>query len=924
MSRDSLNDITFKSISVKSSPTSDFSEIANSTRAQEIFGSMSINQSIFGSGGMNGFIILNDANPELAAIEFPSLSNILKSGTYIRFSFSTTNPDSSDNRETLVENLTFYVYNVSLISNIAPGTISPASSSSQSVSYRLEFASFESSMVNFREFPEFKNEGYIGKIAHIPKDDDDQKDNNQVSFINDVANTFGYFSPSTNNDEDDTSSNEINTCTEPPVIVETQNGVYFKPNQTSYPWGKPNGIPTLLDLIKACTNYAVPLGEPTNPSYVFFQDFTKWNFVPIGGSSGLKATRLDNGVDGESFHRYVFSNDENIFRRAESFKVETEADLLELQENGAFSGSYDCVEPNYRGIYSNIVVDANTPGKDTVDIINPGIRQNAYYHDFMSSGSHLKCTVVDYSYRDDFFTPIGGSEKEEEDIEYESNGILMSNEPIIDLNNADFFQRDFAPLDDPVYGYFNENYLNKPYLTDTESYSVSHGRDDKFMWQTMFDLTSLPFNTNPETGEIGIFDVVTKVKNPARKAKLAYSLLKDLKEQWNRYRHTICCDSDSPDEFMAMLVGFQSAEENVYIGDDPQGGTEDELLQQIFAPFGLTGPKGTTHPNLYRYAFVEVEVWPRQLIKILGDATDRIPEEFRDEYDSYFDYVSQKLDINPATGPYRDNICSEDRHTIFIPSGITGFTEDDDGNNTIPLDGKYLGVTFEFGLPHMNENEKLFMINAPQEVFVVPVEGGKQGLFTAYNMNELVNNKAFTNAGINELGYDYPEGFNLMPIGGMTAGLNLNGKESCPAEAFGEEPVVLPETYMGTVVKMKAIRESELNTIRATTTVDTDYDGPIIEDNPDASDTDKLLFLVNSIFGTENLPDPFCGSASQLFYFEVDDKTGKSLPVIIEREDKEERPNILDPAKPQSRKEEENTVYMFSAENDHDGRCALT
>jgi len=143
MSRDSLNDITFKSIAIKvaGDPDAEFIEIANSTRAQEIFGSMSINQSIFGSGGMSGFIILNDPNPDEAALPFVSLSRVLKSGSYIRLSFATTNPEF-DNAETSVENLTFYVYNVSIISNISPGTISPASSSSQSVSYRLEFASF--------------------------------------------------------------------------------------------------------------------------------------------------------------------------------------------------------------------------------------------------------------------------------------------------------------------------------------------------------------------------------------------------------------------------------------------------------------------------------------------------------------------------------------------------------------------------------------------------------------------------------------------------------------------------------------------------------------------------------------------------------------------------------------------------------------
>lgn len=913
--RETINDISFKDISIRppvpagglAGNGNPFISIANNTRAQEIFGSMSINQSIFGSGGMDGFVLLNDPNPDEASINQPSISTLAKSGSYIKFSFSTINEEGN---ETSVDDLIFYVYNVSIVSNISPGTVGAASASSQRVTYRLEFVSYESSMANFRDLSELETRGYIGKIAHVAEDQDDTN----VSFIDDVANTLGYFSPTP---EEEQSGNIVNTCIEPPIMVETQNGVWFKPNQTSYPWGKPNGIPTLLEMVRACLNYAVPQNEPSNPSYVFFQDFKNWNFVPIGGSNGLRELRLSQGTDRDTYHRYTFTNDQNFYRRAESFKLEKDIDLLDLQGSGAFSGSYDCVEPDWRGIYNNISIDIDEsdPEQDPVDVINPGIRQNAYYHDFMSSGSHLKCSDVSYTYRNDFFTAIDSGDDGE--IEYESNGVLMSNTPIIDLQNDIFFQRSHAPLNDPVYGYFNENYLNKPYVTDTESYSVSHGREDKFMWQTMFDLTPFPFETNSETNEIGIYDVVTKVKEPLRKNKLAISLLKDLKEQWNRYRYSICCDSDAPDEFMAMLVGYHSAENDVYVGDDPEGGTEDDLLHQVYAPFGMTGPGGTTAPNLFRYSFVEVEVWPRQLIKIMGEASECIPEEFREQYGSYFDYVSQQLDINPSTGPHRDNICSTDQHEMYISSGITG--TNDDGT---PLDPKYLGITFEFGMPHMNEDEKLFMINWPQELFVIPVDGGKKGLFTAYNLNEIVNNIAFTNAGINEMGYDYPEGFDLMPVGGMTAGLNLRGKQSCPAESFGNEPVALPQTYMGRVVKMTAVKGTEFSTLKTEESDGGEYDGPEIPDDPDATVTEKLMYLTNSIFGSENIPTPFCGSTADIKYYKVGEDD-ESVQVDVDRIDLKTRPNILDPAKPQPRSEESETVYLFSVENDHDGRCSI-
>tara|TARA_R100001082_G_C4351416_1_gene154722 strand:- start:689 stop:1459 length:771 start_codon:yes stop_codon:yes gene_type:complete len=256
---------------------------------------------------------------------------------------------------------------------------------------------------------------------------------------------------------------------------------------------------------------------------------------------------------------------------------------------------------------------------------------------------------------------------------------------------------------------------------------------------------------------------------------------------------------------------------------------------------------------------------------------------------------------------------------MYIPSGITGFNEDGTA-----LDPKYLGITFDFGLPHMDENEKLYMINWPQELFVIPVDGGKKGLFTAYNLNEIVNNIAFTNAGINEMGYDYPEGFDLMPVGGMTAGLNLRGKQSCPAGSFGDEPVPIPQTYMGRVVKMTALKANEFSTLRTEGCAgETDYDGPEIPDDADATDSEKLMYLTNSIFGTKNLPTPFCGSVNDIKYYKVG-AGGESVQVNVDRVDLESRPNILDPAKPQPRSEGSETVYVFSVENDHDGRCSIT
>ena len=68
--------------------------------------------------------------------------------------------------------------------------------------------------------------------------------------------------------------------------------------------------------------------------------------------------------------------------------------------------------------------------------------------------------------------------------------------------------------------------------------------------------------------------------------------------------------------------------------------------------------------------------------------------------------------------------------------------------------------------------------------------------------------------------------------------------------------------------------------------------------------------------GTVNLPTTFAGPPSKLYFPSADDK------ITIERSDKKDRP-ISDNAAPQTSKgiTGSQTLFIFTAENDHDGKC---
>ena len=160
-------------------------------------------------------------------------------------------------------------------------------------------------------------------------------------------------------------------------------------------------------------------------------------------------------------------------------------------------------------------------------------------------------------------------------------------------------------------------------------------------------------------------------------------------------------------------------------------------------------------------------------------------------------------------------------------------------------------------------------------------------------------------------GFNYPSGFNLMPIGGMTSG---QGGESDTSTTF------IPPAYMGSVVEMSSINNELVN-------IKTNADAAVIEYTPPEgvveSGPDAVVGILNNIMGTKNLPSTFAGASAELLY--IDPSSGEIKE--FDRDDIEERPKITDDAKPQTvsgdpLEKSQTTVYLFSAENDHDGRCS--
>jgi hypothetical protein len=134
---------------------------------------------------------------------------------------------------------------------------------------------------------------------------------------------------------------------------------------------------------------------------------------------------------------------------------------------------------------------------------------------------------------------------------------------------------------------------------------------------------------------------------------------------------------------------------------------------------------------------------------------------------------------------------------------------------------------------------------------------------------------------------------------------------------------------MGTVVNMTSFRESSLNEIKTQQDVlgnpdaDGGYTGP---SGVTGTSSMRVIGLLNSILGSENLPSIFGGTTLDLSYQEVsEDEDGNEVIEYknVERDDIEDRPDITENASPVPRVDsgEDKILFLFSAENDHDGRC---
>ena len=232
---------------------------------------------------------------------------------------------------------------------------------------------------------------------------------------------------------------------------------------------------------------------------------------------------------------------------------------LQLWYDGAYSSYYELVKPNYNDPYFN-------------------------YLNFASTHSTEHIT---YDYHQD---PWGGVEDGGRVAEHKLLPDSIDTSPKIHTRR--FYD------ENGLYGYFSNPYNAPQYnLIDTMGSMDTNGKygptNGGANWRTMFDQTDL-------SGEI-LYKIQKEIKKPMRESGAfgRYIKMVDVKERWEIYKNSICCESEETQAaekfaFLAIIDGAKKIS-----GDDGRGG-------------------------IYEYSWREVEFWPRDrlLEEEMGDVIE--------------------------------------------------------------------------------------------------------------------------------------------------------------------------------------------------------------------------------------------------------------------------------------------------------------
>jgi len=686
-----------------------------------IFESLGIQESIT-QNGISGVLMFRETG------QFGDYFNII-GNEYVHINFESPGIEKSDH------DLTFCIDNVTFLGDEAIDALDGPSGRA-GVGWQVDFISCENFLLNWEEL-DYMDTDFIGPIAG-----DD-------GFVNRMATK--YFNPG---------AHDFSKSKKDMDIEKTYNSVWLKKNQNMYPWGKEVHAPNLGNLMNNLAENSVTDDDQMGVNYLFYADFDGWHFKSIrsmikesagyffgmfGGPREYIIT--DTDIDEEEWNNH---GDPRII----SHSAGSDYDHLRLWNEGAYSSYYELVRPDYEDPYF-----------DYIDFTTQ--------HSSPSTMSGLDGTaigwgarkIIDYDYHRDADLwgeqNVGGRVEKYKLLHEEVKTEINKKDP----NNIDKKSR--RKYDESgLYGYFQSpySYYNEKSLDFLGSSALQgkHGKQNDILWQTMFDQTDLEMKT--------IKTIQEDIKQPTAKNYQKHIELMNLKEKFNVYRHSICCDKQSVKNFVFLALIYDAKK----VQGDDRGG-------------------------IYEYSWKEIEMWPTDFVETIdGGATQ----------------------VETSGSPLK---------IVHPKDAMSGEVRSNDW------------ATEEWTNP-------------------------------AYNLNELMNrqteNNVYVGPGVNSADSeynDYPEAYQMMPIGGYFEVVDDMLVDPCEMEDVDDGPVEGiqdgPWSYPtdGHIVQMYRIPNYILGKLNKDDEV---VRGAIVPMEEDPQDPDPKIPKDVFFFDVPNAHDGLCGCVS--------------------------------------------------------------
>jgi hypothetical protein len=290
----------------------------------------------------------------------------------------------------------------------------------------------------------------------------------------------------------------------------TFNYCYLKRNNISYPWGKIQGQPTILQTLQYLAENAVSNDNNAAVNYVFWQDLDGFHFKCID-------SMIKNSSDSED-KRFVIGEYQFAPNNIHSFETISEFDNLKLLNSNVYYSWYERIIPNYEDPYL----------------------------DFVSTSEGLKRETILFDIQDEY-----------------NNISHVENTPIITLNSSSNSELSQSQrIDDDVYGFYSNQRYNTPFPQSWEYIGLSADtRSSSSVWQNQFDLDN---EVKPEI----IYAYDKLIKNASLRNREKFIELKNLKKKWEVYRCSICCTEDTANEEDKKIknIGANDPDYNLYFG----------------------------------------------------------------------------------------------------------------------------------------------------------------------------------------------------------------------------------------------------------------------------------------------------------------------------------------------------------------------